>query len=299
MAPRRCCCGGCPEFCMPNGGSLCAIESTRRYVAQAQEGTAYLGTGDPDDICCSALFEWMHGSGGEWENASFGLVNNDDNTDCLWLTGEIDGCGEAELEITSGPDATLTVTLGADTLVWTADSGYDPLCISSFTYSPDDSDPPDDCSWPEKFCVVPSESCCPDYGYPDTLYATVTVTRPGGACSAWTSGTAVIELTRVVPNDPGYYASAHTAVRWEGSGELWPSGSVLDIVLSCVKDGSDPYRLYMDFPISGCAPDSQYADETGSGGFSSCNPFIFNWTDVQNIGNCCLGGFEFDIVVTE
>jgi len=280
---------------MPNGGSLCSVESTRRYVAQPQVGTAYLGTGDP---CCPELFEWLHGAGGEWENRSFGMVNNDDNTDCIWLTPEFecdDGTSIATLVITSSTEATLTVTLGSYTLVWTADTGYDPLCISSFTYDADESDPPEDCSWPEKFCVIPSESCCADYGYPTTLYATVTVTRFPGGCAAWTSGVAVIELTRITPNDPGYYPGGITAVRWEGGDELWSGGSVLDIVLTCVSSGGSPYRMFMDFPISGCAPDSQDADED----VSTCDPFVFHWTDIQNVSACCTGGIEFDIVVTE
>lgn len=305
MPTRRCCCGSaaCPHFCMPNGGSLCPTESTRSYVAQPQDGTTYLGTGDPVDICCSELFDWIHGEGGEWENRSFGLENDDDNTDCIWLTPEFEDCdggtGLGTLVIASDTEATLTITIGSATLVWTADPGYDPLCISSFTYDADLSDPPDDCSWPEKFCVIPSESCCPDYGYPDTLYATVVVTRALGACADWTSGTKVIELTRVTPTDPDYYPGSVTAAVWVGSDELWPGGSVLAIEMACVRHPGEAFVMDMQFPLTGCAPDGQYADETPITGFGSCNPFIFTFTDVQNIDSCCTGGFEFDITVTE
>ena len=273
------CCETCPYFCMENGGSLCPIESTRIYLAEPQ--AVQLGTGS---LCCITLLE---------------LVNEDDNTDCIWLSVELDcteGGGLATLEITSTTEATITITFGAYTLVWVADPGYNPLCTSSFTYDAELSTPPEDCSWPEQFCVIPSEICCPDVGYPDTLYATVTVTRFPGACAAWTSGVAVIELTRIVPNDPDYYPGGTTAVRWEGSDELWPGGSVLDIVLTCVFTDVRGYRMFMDFPVSGCAPDSQDADETD---ITSCDPFIFTFTDVQNIDSCCTGGIEFDIVVTE
>lgn len=307
--PKDCHCGcatnPCPHFCMPNGGSLCPIESTRRYVAQPLEGTIWLGTGDEMDVCCPALFTWLHGSGGEWENRSQGMENNDDNTDCIWLTPAFadfecdDGDGAAQLEITSGPEAILTVTIGSYTLVWLSDPGYDPLCISSFTYSEEDSNPPEDCAWPERFCVIPSESCCPDYGYPDTLYATVTIIRPGGACPDWITGEKVIELTRVTPHDPNYYPGSPIAVLWTGADELWPGGEVLAIELSCIRPGGGAYRMDMQFPLSGCAPDSQYANETPSGGFSSCVPFIFHFEDIASASNCCTGAFDMEIVVTE
>ena len=285
---------------MPNGGSLCSVESTRRYCAHSHPNTAWLGNGDPNDVCCSELFTYIHCEGGEWENKSFGMVNNDDNTDCLWLSGEIDSCGSAELEIISATEAVLTITMGGAVLVWNADSGYNPLCISGFTYSSIDStNEPTDCSWPEQFCIVPSESCCPNYGYPDTLYATITPNPAPGACPDW-EYPAVIELTRFTPNDPSYYGGGTlTAVRWEGSGEVYPGGSTIDIVLSCVASNPNPYRMFMDFPVTGCAPDSEYADETTTLGFSSCDPFVFTFTDIQSAFNCCVGLFDMDIVVTE
>ncbi len=142
----------CGFHCIQNGASPCSTRSARFYSVQFT--TDREGTGSD---CCNNL----------WGDEGFWYYKNIEGSGCTWTLQSEPGPGDCDSTLViSGSSATVTVTLGAYTLVWTSAPGYDPLCIWPFYYDAEASTPPDDCSWPTQLCVNPYEVCCPDHQFP-------------------------------------------------------------------------------------------------------------------------------------
>lgn len=268
----------CGIHCIANGSSPCSTESARVYSVQFTTDRA--GTGID---CCNNL----------WGDEGFWYMENVVGSGCTWTLIYPAGPGDCDSVLTiSGSSATLTVTFGAYTLVWTSDSLYDPLCISPFYYRPDLSSPPDDCSWPTKLCVNPIESCCPDYKYPDTLE--VSLYNAGCPCSY--DPPANSTLTRVTvftpPASPFKY-TVEATVRWIGMIDIGSCGQQLAVTVECTTyddgSGGSGARFYIQFgDISAfCTPLSDYAEESP---VDTCDPFIFHFSGIlSNVALCCDG----------
>lgn len=147
---NKCCCDGdCPAgACLEEGLSSCAIESAIRYIAYEYPAVTA-------DRCCEEAFEFA----GSFESETGGMTQTGAGS-CTWEAEA--SCGTFSLTIISATEAVLTLTLypSGKTIVWNSvPSEYDPLCISKFVYSAEDSDPPDDCNWPLAMCVEGTNLC--------------------------------------------------------------------------------------------------------------------------------------------
>lgn len=292
MATRRCCCGSslCAEYCLANGGSPCDTLSARRYlVSLVLYGTPVIDEG----TCCNKLFPTDDLSG------DFVLVNDGLDPSCEWLTEDIEGC-VASLVISAGPEAVLTITFGSNTLVYTpaSPSTYDPLCTAVFKFNAELSDPPDDCDWPDKLCVKPTERCCPDYAFPDTLEVSFTRALLGG-CGCSTDVPAERTLTRVPASPaspPAPYLSFPELMgygvhaRWVGTVDVGSCGKKLQLCMECTPYGASPGSVRMFLTVTGDDDTAICDADNGNGADASgsCDPFIFTFT-LESAGSCCDG----------
>lgn len=290
MPTKRCCCKAnpCGFHCIANGSSPCAIESAQFYDLVA------LNPISPDDYCCFSFFF------GGLETP--GLFNEGPEGNCTWTVtdpGEHPDC-DATLVISAGPEATLTMTVGAYTMVWKSVAGFNPLCTSLLTYRPELSTPPDDCGWPDQICLQPSEGCCPDYAYPDTLDV-IFHTEDDGECLCVEDGGGGT-LTRVsayTDPPPPYRSMAESFVRYTGTVTLGSCGHSLAITMECYHDIElNHYRMRMLLGDTGDddCPSPGNEDVLGENA-SSCDPFIFSFTFPG--AGCCPDGLvpTFSITV--
>lgn len=268
------CCNPCGILCIANGSSPCSTESARVYSVQFTTDRA--GTGID---CCNTL----------WGDEGFWYMENVEGSGCTWTLIYPAGPGDCDSVLTiSGSSATLTVTMGAYTLVWTSAPGYKPLCIWPFNYRPDLSSPPDDCSWPTKLCVNPIESCCPDYKYPDTLEAMFEAVLFGCPCSEDdpTNKTLTRVTANAAPSAPYLYTvGAHA--RWVGVIDVGSCGHSLYVTLECVSDPGLGTRMKVQFAaVDGepCVPDTSWTTKDDYD--VSCDPFILTF-ELDGADDCC------------
>lgn len=264
----------CGFHCIQNGASPCSTRSARFYSIQFT--TDREGTGSD---CCNNL----------WGDEGFWYYKNIEGSGCTWTLQSEPGPGDCDSTIViSGSSATVTVTLGAYTLVWTSADGYDPLCIWPFYYDAEASTPPPDCSWPTQLCVNPYEVCCPDYQFPDTLEAMFEAVLFGCPCSedAPANKTLTRVPTDVAPSSPYLYtAGAHA--RWVGVIDVGSCGHSLYVTMECVSDPGLGTRMKVSFAyVDGepCLPDTSWTTEDDYD--ASCNPFIFTF-ELDDANNCC------------
>ncbi len=286
----------CTEYCINDGGANCSVESARFY-GFSSTGTTFHGTGPS---CCDGILPGPV-VGGVVDCIAL-VKNTFESGDCVWLMDECDDCDVmATLVISAGPSAVLTITLGAYTFVYKSTSSYDPLCRSEFRYFAAGSTVPDDCSWPDRYCVTPFEGCCQDNPWPDELEV-ITHVDGFGDCSCGDDPPASNTLTRVTlltppPSPYIYTAISTTSVRYIGIIDIGSCGHFLYVTLECVNDlGVNKLKLsFADDDTSGnCYPATMFAAE----GTTSCDPFIFHFTDDDMESfNCCPGSFALSFTV--
>lgn len=297
MPPRLCCCdeNQCPDgYCIPAGSAQgCAVESAIQYIAISSG--ALLGTGDPDDVCIEEILA-------DIEQFDNNPLTQPGATGCCWEATYLT-LFTAELCIADEDTATLTITIHGTpdyTLVWKSTTGYDPLCTSPFLYSADDSDPPEECAWPERLCVYPLITCCPDIAagdWPQTLYVDIEIDDPGDpACECGDGAMANDELTW----DP-------STASWKGVVDFGSCETVLDIEIRCNEVPSGPdvppgtyefvvtLKLHPIFSGSpGCTLDSLEPGDIDP--TTSCTPFMFSVLS-EEIGFCCPGAADTTFIL--
>lgn len=281
MAPRRCCCGRCPLFCVPVGNSFCAVESAERYSLDPSYPIEMVGTGD---LCCPTLFTWI-----QEPQLATGVGHL-----CTWIDGSSDPCGSIALEITSGSAATVTLTLASGkTIVWVADAGYNTLCTSSFTYSAIDSDPPTTCSWYRYICLIPHNNCCPEGNFPTQLFVTI---------DEVTSDEANPSFCPCAEDPPASNTlSAQPDATWTGIVDVGSCGTVLNLTLECIEDEllGHVMQLTATTAAGGCLAKVQLADGSNDAP-ATCNPFLFVFTAfVFGDGTCCEFFGYLNITISE
>lgn len=296
------CCSACPSYCTDQAASDCSEPSTASYQITQYPGSTFWGTGDS---CCDGVINGP--TAGDPGDCLPYVYQTIDTGDCEWVSNSCEDCDVLiTLVIGAGPTATLTYTINGYTLVFLPLAGYDPLCVSPFQYSEADSDPPPDCSWMDKVCVVPVVSpCCPDHAYPDTLEVSTHVLGFGD-CSCGDDTPTNNTLTRVPvytpPASPYRYtdpSSTSVAARWIGIVDIGSCGHFLYVTMECIFDAGR-YRMYLSYSdddeLGNCWPDDQFADEETS----SCTPFIFHFTDDgMTAFNCCPGSFSLQFTIFE
>lgn len=265
MPARKCCCGICPiplNECLGWGNSTCTNAESAEYY-QAVAGKGEIINEDPDDpnfpdFCCQDIFDYAE----TIDSATRGLTYDGN---CKWSTcvdkvsanpcDGVTGCGKMELEITSSTEATLTLERYSDgkKIIWEAEPGYDPLCMSLFKYDEEAStDPPTDCSWPKYMCVDGYNACCDDRkDMPRTLSVTFSpAPGPGDSdCTCSTGGTAgTLTFNHALAGGPG----------WAGTFQVGTCETYLTIEIRCVliegtsDCGGDLYE--MEVHLSNCLP---------------------------------------------
>ena len=163
MSRRLCCCVACPGLCVAHGTSFseCSTEAALFYNI-GEYGNARDGTGAD---CC------LTGLPGGYLLRQLGAVASicGSGNACQWLDNEGSDSCVWVLYICSATEAYVfqyfpDVATATNIIVWKADTGYDPLCPSIFTYYPDHplDNPPADCSWYHKLCVGGNNGCCDD-----------------------------------------------------------------------------------------------------------------------------------------
>ena len=274
MPTKRCCCGTpepCPIHCIPLGTSGCsAAGSGISYIVREPNDVVNIGdTGF--DRCCSELYE----------GASDGIFQSSIGS-CTWtLLGVEPPCVSLELTIISDTEATLTISFdGGKTLVYLPNAEYDPLCTSIFTYNADLSDPPAECSWPDRLCVWPEIGCCPDRTVmPLTLYATVSA----APCVCGTNPSPADELTW----NPA-------TSQWEGTIGYGDCGTSLIARMYCVKREPTEFIPYIHYQFEINLLEGSCNVESAGGGdidpTFSCTPFVVNFYFEDPL-DCC-PGFE-------
>jgi hypothetical protein len=288
---KGCCITHCVEDCILAGGANCDVESARYYSFSVPGTSTFHGTGD---ACCESVVPGP--TPGTPTDCLPAVENTFEAGDCTWLSEDCDDCDIlSTLTISAGPTAVLTITIGAYTLVWKSMAGYDPLCNSPFRYSAADSTPPDDCSWPDIFCVSPHEGCCPNYVYPDELEASFVITAGApGLCDCAADTPTRKTLTRVSvatpPVSPYAYSSSAT-VRWIGTIDVGSCGTEVIMTLECIYTGGI-YKMQVSFASSDCWPEGAFAEE----GVADCDPFIFTFV-MSSVTGCCPAAVEMTLTI--
>lgn len=294
------CCTHCPYYCTEQAAADCSEPSTTEYHITQSIGSTFHGTGDS---CCDGVINGP--TAGDPGDCLPFVYNTIDTGDCQWLSNDCLDCDVSiELTIGAGPTATLTYTINGSTLVYKPLPGYNPLCVSAFAYSAADSDPPLDCSWMDRVCVVPVPNpCCPEHNYPDTLEVATEVLGIGD-CSCGSDTPARRTLTRVPiftpPPVPYRYFDPHTvslSARWIGIVDIGSCGHFLYVTMECVFN-SGRYRMYMSFndddDLGNCYPSDEFATEETD----SCDPFIFHFVGSSDDAHfCCPGSFRLNMTV--
>lgn len=288
---NKCCCGStspCESYCIASGSSPCAIVSPLFYDLAAPDVTG------SDDWCCPSFF--LGGLG------TPALINEGPESSCTWVVtepSEHTDC-DATLVISAGPEATLTMTFGAYTMVWKSVAGFDPLCTSLLTYRSELSTPPEECGWPDQICLVPSDGCCPDYAFPDTLEVIfASVGDDDCACVEDSGGTLTRVSAYTAPSAPySYYSDA--LVRYIGTVTLGSCGHSLAITMECYEDtvlNRFAMRLLLGDTGDDDCPSPGNEETVGGKDPASCDPFIFEFTFPG--AGCCPDGLAptFNIIV--